>query len=67
MLVNNKAVDVHTIEIEGAIMGDFPDFSDAFVSYACFIDGKELSNSELDYLQDTYPHEIHKLLIERLY
>jgi len=67
MLVNNKAVDVYTIEIEGVIMSDFPDFCDSFVSYACFIDGKELSNSELDYLQDTYPHEIHKLLFERLY
>ena len=67
MLVNNKAVDVYTIEIEGVIMSDFPDFCDAFISYACFIDGKELSDTEMDYLKDTYPHEIHKLLMERLF
>ena len=67
MIVNNKAVDVYTIEIEGVTMSDFPDFCDSFVSYACFIDGKELCNSELDYLQDMYRHEIHKLLMERLF
>jgi len=45
-----KKIDYNSIEIEDIDMKDFPDFCDAFVSYAEFEDGTELTDEQLDEL-----------------
>ena len=46
--LNGKQVDARSIEIEGIDRCDYPDFVDAFISFATFTDGTELTSEELD-------------------
>lgn len=43
-----KKINYNSIEIEDIDMKDFPDFCDAFVSYAEYEDGTELTDEELE-------------------
>ena len=47
-------VDMNTVEIEGIDMGDYPDFVDAFFSYAEDHRGRELTEEELDAFNDAH-------------
>ena len=64
--INGKAVDISTIEIEGVDTSQGYDdgTADAFPSYAEFEDGTELTDKELDILQDLHPDLIHELALE---
>jgi hypothetical protein len=42
-----KEIDYDTIEIDGIDMSDYPDFCDAYISYAEYIDGEPLTDIEL--------------------
>ena len=44
----NRVVRYDTISIEGIDTSDYPDFSDAFINYAEWEDGTELSQAELE-------------------
>ena len=50
--LDGKQVDINSIEIDNIEMEDFPDFSDAQISYAEFKDGTPLSEDELMRLED---------------
>jgi len=50
--LDGKQVDINSIEIDNINMDDFPDFSDAQISYAEYTDGTELSGDELMRLED---------------
>jgi len=52
VIINGKEVDMNTIEIDDIDMHDYPDFSDAFVSKAQFVDGTPLTDDELEELQN---------------
>jgi len=52
VMINGKEVDMNTIEIDDVDMHDYPDFSDAFVSRAQFVDGTPLTDDELEELQN---------------
>ena len=54
VIVNGKPVDVNSIEIDGVEMYDYPDFSDAYVINATFEDGIDLTDTELEELQEEY-------------
>jgi hypothetical protein len=43
---------VINIEIDGVDSRDYPDFSDAYFSYACYEDGTPLTDDELIELAD---------------
>lgn len=54
-VINGKPVDMSSIEIDGIDMNDYPDFSDAYIAYAAFEDGTELTDGELQELEaDNY-------------
>jgi hypothetical protein len=59
MKINGKDVDVHSIQIAGIYLNDYPDFADAYIEYAAYLDGIPLSDDELDALKDVYPVDIH--------
>ena len=48
-LNGRKVID---IEVDGVDSKDYPDFSDAYFSYACYEDGTKLTDEELVKLAD---------------
>jgi hypothetical protein len=54
MVLNGKEVDRSTLSVDGCDSSDYPDFADAYFSYAEFIDGSELNDDELDKLSYEY-------------
>ena len=46
-----KNAKIESIEVEGIDTRDYPDFSDAYISYA-EIDGREATEEELEELSD---------------
>lgn len=62
----SKEIDYSTIQLEDVDMADYPDFCDAFVSYAEYKDGTPLSDEDLEALnEDRYI--IHELVFDSLY
>jgi hypothetical protein len=53
-MLNGKAVDVNSIEVDGVHTWDSPDFADAYITYAEYADGTPLSDDELDQLTDEH-------------
>ena len=45
-------VDMNTCQVENIIKEDYPDFVDAYISYAEYTDGTPLNDDELEKLQD---------------
>jgi hypothetical protein len=50
--LNGKPVNTRSIEIEGIDRNDYPDFVDAYITYAEYEDGTPLSDEELMSLED---------------
>jgi hypothetical protein len=46
-MIIGKEIDYDTIEIDGIDMRDYPDFCDAYISYAEYTDGTPLTDEEL--------------------
>jgi len=55
-----------SVKLEQVKVNDYPDFSDAFISFAEY-KGKELTKYELDILNDEYSDIIHGYVIESLH
>jgi hypothetical protein len=65
-IISNKPVDIGTVEFDGVDTSDYPDFSDAYVSYAEFIDGTPLTDNELDELYDEHWDSLYDKLLDSL-
>ena len=61
IIINNKEVNLDTIKVDGVHHWDYPEFCDAFVSFAKFKDGTELKSNELDIITDNYPELVNDL------
>lgn len=66
IIINNKEVDLGSIEIGGIDTSDYPDFSDAFVEYAESVNGYGLTEAECELLQDKYSDIIYDLIIDQV-
>jgi hypothetical protein len=66
IMVNGKEVDMRSLEVDGVDSRDYPDFSDAYISYATFTDGTELNDDEMNELNDTHGDLVHELVYDRL-
>lgn len=62
-----RMVDRASIELDGVHSWDYPDFSDAYVSYAMFTDGTPLSDDELDQFTDQYGDLVNELAYDSLH
>ena len=67
MKLKGKLINLNSIEVAGIDMSDFPDFADAYVEAASYLDGTPLSDDEMDALQDKYPAEIHSIILDSIY
>ena len=65
VVINGKPVDLKSLEVDDVDMSDYPDFSDAYISYAEFTDGTPLSDDELDALQDQHGELAQELAMDR--
>jgi hypothetical protein len=57
---------IHTVSIEGIDMVEFPEFTSAFVGEAWYGNVK-MTEEALDFLQETQPEFVDKLVWEYLY
>lgn len=61
-LNGRKVVDA---QVDGIDASDYPDFCDAYFSYAVFLDtGAELTEAELDKLTEKYPDVIYEKSVQ---
>jgi len=65
MELNGRAVV--NVEIDGVDMRDYPDFCDAYFSYAEYADGVKLSDDELDQLTDQNREQLNEMALESIY
>jgi len=66
IIINEKEVDIGTIEIGGIDPSDYPDFADAYVEYAESVNGYGLTEAECELLQDKYSDIIYNLIIDQV-
>jgi hypothetical protein len=69
LTINIMKIDVNkleNIEVEGIDTRDYPEFVDAFISYA-EMDGVELTDEQLDELNDDYPDLVYDCVINHLF
>ena len=69
LTINIMKIDVNKLEniqVEGIDTRDYPDFVDAFISYA-EMDGVELTDEQLDELNDDYPDLVYDCVINHLF
>jgi len=58
-------INLDSIEIDGIDIRDYPDFVDAYVSYAETTDGTELSEDELNRFTEENSDIIHELIYDK--
>lgn len=63
MQLNGRTVK--NAEVDGVDGSDYPDFSDAFFSYAEYEDGTPLSDEELEQLGDENGEMINQLAFDK--
>jgi hypothetical protein len=57
-----KKINWKSLEFEDIDPKDYPDFVDAYVSYAEYEDGSALTDDELEKLDTQYPKEVYNAL-----
>ena len=65
--VNVSDIDESSVVLDGVDTKDYPDFSDAYISYAEFKDGTPLTDEQLDKLNEDYPDFVHEMVMKRLH
>jgi len=66
-MINGKEIDMRSLEIDGVDPRDYPDFSDAYISHASFTDGTDLSDEEMDQLNNEHGDLVHELAYDSLH
>jgi uncharacterized lipoprotein YddW (UPF0748 family) len=62
-----KEINIKSLVVEEVDMRDYPDFCDAFFSYAETVDGRELSDAELESLTLDNPELVLEAAHQTLY
>lgn len=48
----SRKIDFSSLEVSNIHMWDYPDFCDAYISSGCYLDGTELSEQDLEQLNN---------------
>jgi hypothetical protein len=59
-----KGKRVVDLEVDGVDGRDYPDFSDAYFSYACYEDGTELTDDELNELTESHSDIVNQMAFD---
>lgn len=65
--MNIKEINIKSLVVEEVDMRDYPDFCDAFFSYAETVDGRKLSDAELESLTLDNPELVLEAAHQSLY
>lgn len=63
--VNERVVDVTTINVKEIDSEDYPQFCDSYVASARYVDGEALSTTELEILKMKNPDLVNELAHEQ--
>lgn len=63
MKLNGRTVK--NAEVDGVESDDYPDFCDAFFSYAEYEDGTPLNDEELEQLEEVHGEMINQLALDK--
>lgn len=64
----SKVLDlIVDVEFDGVDWDDYPDFCDAYISRASWSFGRDLTEDELDELNDQHRDFVYEKLMEHLY
>lgn len=66
VVINNKPVNMNSLEFDDIFKWDAPDFCDAYVDYAEFEDGTELTEDEIELMEDKFYSEVREALYNSL-
>jgi len=67
IMISGKQVDYASLQVDGVDSRDYPDFSDAYISQASFVDGTDLNDDELDQLMDQHGEIANELAFDSLH
>lgn len=63
---NGRAIEEASLVVEGIDRKDYPDFCDAYFSYAEYTDGTEVSDEGLESLVNDYPELLSEMVFDSL-
>ena len=64
MQLAGRTVKPESLEVDNIDVSDYPDFCDAYFSYAQFEDGEPLTDEQLEELTDTYADVINMMAFD---
>lgn len=67
VMVGGKAVDMQSLSFAGVDFLDYPDFCDAWIEEALFVDGSQLSQDQIDELGEKYTDEVYERLMSKIF
>ena len=65
--INGKPVNLKSLEVDGVDTRDYPDFSDAYLTYAEFEDGTPLSDKEIELFQNKHDDLVYQVAYDSLF
>jgi hypothetical protein len=65
-IINDKEVNVNSLEVDGVDSLDYPDFCDAYFCSGTFEDGSNMSDDELNEFSDKYGYILNEKAHESL-
>jgi hypothetical protein len=65
--INGKPVNLKSLEVDGVDTRDYPDFSDAYLTYAEFEDGTPLSDDEIELFQNKHDDLVYQVAYDSLF
>jgi hypothetical protein len=60
-------INYRSIEVENVDTKDYPDFCDAFISYAEFKNGVELTEDQIEQLNDEHSDLVYEAAFDSIY
>ncbi len=57
---------VHDVEVDGIDYSDYPDFCDAYISFATY-DGRDMTDEELEVLNDLHRDFVYEEVMRRIH
>lgn len=66
-MIDIKDINWNSLDIDGIDTADYPDFCDAFAISGYTKDGRELTDDELEYINDHYRDFIYERVIDIIF
>jgi len=62
-----NGIDFKSFEMEDVCSRDYPDFADAFISYAEYHNGKPLTDDEIEQLNDEHSDIVYEAALDSIF